>query len=132
MPVAESVFITGSIQQVVPTRAAAHETESRQQQWQRIIDNKFIEWAVHPEQFDDDDGAPPSRETIHLAATLAKQLINEDVEAPTRVVVDANGGIVFEIHEGDIYEAITVAPDLSIEYRAFVSGRLIKREPWQL
>ena len=138
MSTAESTFISASLQEAVSTRAdnqtpvtGSRDVDARHK-WLRIVDKKFIDWAEYPQDFDDDGTAPPSRETISLAGQLATKLADMDVPAPTRVVFDANGGIVFERHDGSVFEAIIVSSELNVEYRRFLNGRLVEREPWQL
>jgi hypothetical protein len=138
MPIVESALITGSIQQAVVTGAdndslvTGNSHRENREQWRRIIDDEFIEWALHPDLFDDDHGSAPDHATIQLAARIATALANLDAPPPTRVVVDANGGIVFEIQCGDVFESVCVGSDLSIEYRHIINGRLVKRDPWRI
>ena len=136
MATAESTFNSASLKEAVSTRAdnqtpvtGSSDVDARHK-WLSIVDEKFIDWAVYPQDFEDDGIAPPSREKISLAGQLATKLADMDVPAPSRVVFDANGGIVFERHDGSVFEAIIVSSDLNVEYRRFLNDRLVDREPW--
>lgn len=96
--------------------------------WARAIDGKLIEWGRDPSQLDDEDAITPSKQTIQFAIAIAGNLRNSDLPAPTRVVPDAHGGIVFEFDEGELHVTFRLAPDTSLDYCAFENGRLLDRK----
>lgn len=98
--------------------------------WQDLIDN-LIEWAIRPEE-SEDDCLPPSGETIAIAAKVMRELVKSRAPSPQRVVLDANGGIVFESRDGDVFESIHIHSDQDPEYCLFEGGKLRKRERWSI
>lgn len=98
--------------------------------WQQVIDQKLNEWQRNPGQLDEPDTLTPSQETIQRALALAGVLSKEGCAAPTRIVPDAHGGIVFERKEKGLFESIRISADGSVEHCVFQDGRLVRREPW--
>lgn len=105
--------------------AAAHRTA-----WQQAIERTLAEWGRDPSQLDEEGTVTPSRETIQLAIDLAALMSKAVLPAPTRIVPDAEGGIVFERQEKGVFESIRISADGSIEHRVFENCRLVFREPW--
>ena len=97
--------------------------------WQEVIDYKLIEWGRNTELFDDEGVEPPTRDTLQLAIALAEGLRDGGLAAPDSVVLDVNGGIVFERRENDVSEVFYVWDDGEIEYQRFHGTRLIERRP---
>ena len=97
--------------------------------WQRIIDERLMEWLRHPERLADDGLEAPSGTITRLAIDLAERFRDEGQAAPDSVVIDANGGIVFERRgPGDsISEAIHVWDDGTLEYHRFQGTQLVER-----
>jgi len=94
-----SPFISPSLHNVVPTDVDTESPVTRdygRDAWQNLIDYQLIEWGRDPSQLDDEGTETPSRETIQLAISLAEKLHQGGLAAPTRIVPDAHGGIVFE------------------------------------
>lgn len=54
----------------------------------------------------------------------------EDLPAPTRVVPDAEAGIVFELQRGDLFETVRLSADGSTEYCIFRNARLVESKLW--
>jgi len=125
--VREAVF-TGAITEARITPDYGQKDETLQR-WQALIDNQLLEWGRDPSQLEDDDTQPPSRETIALAISLARSLSLNDYAAPTRIVADAHGGIVFELHNRKLFESIRLSADGNAEYCAFVDAHLVERKP---
>jgi hypothetical protein len=111
------------------TRDDARENEARRK-WQDIIDYQLIDWGMNPSQFDDEGDEPPSRETVGVAIRVATEFQKDGRVAPSRVVPDAQGGIVFERKERNLFETIRIQPDGKIEYSVFRNSRLVHREYW--
>ena len=103
--------------------------EEALQRWQALIDDQLLEWGRDPSQLEDDETQPPSRETIALAISWARSLSLQDYAAPTRIVADAHGGIVFELQDRKLFESIRLSADGSAEYCVFVDARLVDRKP---
>jgi hypothetical protein len=97
--------------------------------WQALIDDQLLEWVRDPSQLDDDETQSPSREIISWAISLATSLSLQRYAAPTRIVADANGGIVFELQDKGLLESIRLSADGSAEYCAFEDARLVNRKP---
>lgn len=102
------------------------------EKWQNMIDYQLIEWGRNPSQLEHEDIQPPSTDTILRAIRLANMLWKRGLPEPTRIVPDAHGGIVFERHEGNVFESIRLSADGSSEYCAFEGSRLVERQPWVL
>ena len=106
--------------------SAAHE------KWQKLIDCQLIELEGDPGEMEDDEGPPPSSDTILLAIRVANRLRDSGTPAPTRIVPDAHGGIVIEREEDNLFESYRISADRSVEYCAFKDCRLVKRTPLSL
>jgi hypothetical protein len=115
---------TGAVTEARITRNYGRGDEALQK-WQALIDDQLIEWGRDPSQLEDEDIQPPSKDTIRLAISLARLLSRADCPAPTRVVADAHGGIVFERHERNVFESIRLSDDGSAEYCLFENARLV-------
>ncbi len=100
------------------------------EEWQRLIDYQLIEWGWNSGQLDADDVPSPSRDTVQRAIELAEMLCQKGVSAPTRVVPDAHGGIVFEREAGNMFGSIRISADGSVEYCEFENCRMVQRQPW--
>lgn len=100
--------------------------------WQALIDDQLLEWGRDPAQLEDDETQSPSKEIIALAIFLARSLSLQNYPAPTRIVADAHGGIVFELQDKRLLESIRLSADGSAEYCAFVDARLLDRKPLPL
>lgn len=65
--------------------------------WQRLIDEKLIEWGRHPEQFEDEDGyKAPTAETLVRATELFAYCRDRGVLPPLRLAPDGEGGLVLD------------------------------------
>lgn len=131
-----SPFISPMVRDAVSTGAVAEaritgdfgQQKEAFQRWQTLIDDQLIEWGRDPSQLADEETQPPSRDTILRAILVARGLSRADCPAPTRIVADAHGGIVFERYEGKLFESIRLSADGSAEYCTFVNARLVDRE----
>lgn len=97
--------------------------------WDQIIDYRLIEWGRDPSLLEDDDVEAPRGEVIHRAIALAQRLKERGLPAPHSVVLDPNGGIVFERRSSDAVETLHVWDDGTIEYCRFQGTRLLERRP---
>jgi len=98
--------------------------------WERIIDDRLIEWGRDPSRLADDGVVPPKREVVGWAIRLARILASKGADAPQRVVPNGDGGIVFERWSGANAETIEVLDDGDVYYTAFRASRLVHRERW--
>jgi hypothetical protein len=96
-----------------------------------LIDKKLIEWGCDPSQLDEDGTITPAGDTIQLAIQIATELNRQGCAAPTRVVPDAHGGIVFELQGSFVFESIHIKPDGSVEHRVLKNHRVVLREALQ-
>lgn len=126
-PMVRAAVSTGAVTEARITRDYGR-IDKASEEWHVLIDDQLIEWGRDPSQLEDEDIQPPSMDTIHRAIWLATVLSKADVPAPTRIVPDADGGIVFERHEGSVFESIRLSADGGAEYCAFKNSRLVKRE----
>jgi hypothetical protein len=96
------------------------------------VENQLIAWALDPTEFDDEGVPPPARATIQTAVQVAAILCKCGYPAPTRVVPDAHGGIVFELQIKDTFESLHVGASGTMDHRLFKNMRLVARESWLL
>ncbi len=113
------------------TLSNIHEATERRQ-WQALIDDALADWDRDPIQLADDGIPAPSRDTIRWAMRLAKQLREQGVMPPTRIVTDAHASIVFEREAGRLFESYRIAADGNVEFCEFEDCRLVKRTPLSL
>jgi hypothetical protein len=127
-----SAFISDPLPQAVATHAATESpvTRDSRQQWQRLINYRLIEWRYNPSLLDEEGTVTPSKDTIQFAIDLATQMSETGMAAPTRIVPDVNGGIVFERKGKDHFESLRISAHGSVEHRVFENCRLVYREPW--
>jgi hypothetical protein len=141
MPTTESsLFFSPSVREAVSTGAATEARITRDygqrdetlRKWRAVIEDRLIEWGKDPGQLEDEDIRPPSKDTIRLAIELADVLSSADYPPPTRVVPDADAGIVFELVHGSLFESLRISADGSTEYCAFEKARLVARRDFRL
>ncbi len=102
--------------------------EPYREAWENLINHRLIEWGSHPEQLEDDDLTAPSPDRIVQAIQFATRLRNTRMPAPTRIVPDGEGGIVFEYRRQRDSEAYRIGASGVIEYVAFKDGSIITRQ----
>jgi hypothetical protein len=127
-----SSSMADSFADVVGTRAEADSpitplVESDSQKWDRVVDERLIEWGRRPDLLSDDGIEPPSGAVIQKAFLLARQLKERGLPAPDTVSPDPNGGIVFERRAEDVAETFHVWEDGAVEYFRFQGTRLVER-----
>jgi hypothetical protein len=93
-------------------------------QWQRLTE-QLTNWRCNPDQLDEERTVTPSWDTIQLALDLATWMSKRGLPAPTRIVPDADGGIVFERQEKNALESIRISAGGGIEQRFFEGYRLV-------
>lgn len=99
--------------------------------WEKVINEKIIEWGNHPEDFNDEGFTPPSGDTISLAYQhVVVPFRKMGRVPPSQVVPDTHGGIVFELRNNGLFESIRVRADGHIEYCRFSNGKLVDRRMW--
>jgi len=91
-----------------------------------MIDYRLIEWGRDPNRLEGDESPPASRDTIQLAIGVAEQLRDNGRPAPTRIVLDAHGGIDFEREAGSLFESYRISADGSMEYCGFEDCRIVQ------
>jgi hypothetical protein len=136
--VSHSSLYTAAVRRAVPTNADYESPITRDYgredtahaSWD-LIDKKLIEWGCDPSQLDEEGTITPSGDTIQLAIQVATELDRQGCAAPTRVVPDPHGGIVFELQGNSVFESIHVKPDWGIEYRVLKNHRVVLREALQ-
>src|SRR5437660_3483588 len=74
--------------------------------WQAVISGPLAQWTQDSSQLEDDDISPPSPETMHRAAQVARQLCAAGLPAPQRVAATGDSGIVFARREGEYFPHI--------------------------
>lgn len=102
--------------------------ERPRDQWQRIVDHQLVEWGKDPGQLEDDQIIPPSAVAIQTAIDLAYFFRDKSMTAPTRVVPDGDGGVVFEREAGNVFETIEIEEDGTVELLHCIDGAVRYRE----
>lgn len=130
-----SEYLMPPANDVVPTQIDAAQSTVYEQEtglenrakWEKLIDYTLIEWGRNPDAFEDEGVEPPTAETVSLAFELARRFKQAGLQAPDKVLLDANGGVVFERRGENITEVFYVWDDGSIEYQRFQHTRLVER-----
>jgi hypothetical protein len=101
--------------------------EDGRQTWQRLIDERLIEWGRDPAAFEDDGCDPPAQPAINAANEFAAFMRDSGAQPPERIALDPDGGIVFEW--GDEIHAVTIEidPTGSMELIAYRHNRIQAR-----
>jgi len=125
----ESLFATAGTRVDIASRQFLDDTvvNSTDVEWQRVIDDTLIEWGSKPEEYADDGVDPPNAEVVSLAIEYANRFRLSGLAAPDSVVMDANGGIVFERRTKSGSEVFHFWDDGSVEYQLFDHCKLIER-----
>ena len=95
--------------------------------WQAVIEGQLAEWEKDPSVLEDEGIEPPTRETLQLAAQIARDLCAAGLPAPQRVSSTGDGGIVFTRQEGPLFSTIEVASDRSVELIVLKDYRVVSR-----
>ena len=105
-------------------------TAEERNAWQRLIDEKLIEWGRHPEQFEDEDGyKAPSADNLVRATEFIMFCRDHGVAPALRMAPDGEGGIVFEwTHNPPYYYYVEIRLDGKTELLVFHDHKLIVRE----
>lgn len=112
-----------------PSMIDARGEEARRNAWQRLIDEKLLEWLRDPGHIEDDGIDAPTATIVRLSLDLAERFREEGFPPPDTIVLDPNGGIVFERREGGVSEVLHVWDDGSAEYMRFHGTQLVERQP---
>ena len=129
-----SVTISEPIRSPIETGAAdesvlsSGELHQNRMGWQKVIDDRLIEWGKDPSRLEDDGIEAPSRPIIVLACRVARVMRDAGKPPPLRVVPDGDGGIAFEWKDGPASHAIEIEEDGSIEMITFENYRLVSRQ----
>jgi hypothetical protein len=97
-------------------------------QWQQMIDNTLRLWRQDPGRLEDEGLEAPSIDTIDRAIAYALEYQRRGRPAPTAVIRDPNGGIVFERRESDTSEQIHFWDDGEVDYLCFHGTNLVERQ----
>jgi hypothetical protein len=97
-------------------------------QWEKLIDERLRKWLAEHEELCDEEFTAPSEERIGQAIDFAINLLEMNCPAPTRVVLDGHGGIVFEYRGDRRSVSVRIEADGSIECIAFQDGSLVERQ----
>ena len=95
--------------------------------WQSVINNTLENWLRDPSQLSDDGVDAPTGGTIRQALDVAEQLRDWEIAPPDSVVLDPNGGIVFETRAGQNSEVVHIWADGTVEYMEFDGAKLVWR-----
>jgi hypothetical protein len=111
--------------------ANSSSTNEARNAWQRLIDEKLIEWGRHPEQFEDEDGyKAPGPDILAQATRLVAHCRDHGVLPPLRMAPDGEGGIVFDWKNSDppLHVIAQIHPNGVMEMLEFLDCKLMSRK----
>ncbi len=116
------------------TTSVAHETpmNTAGEVWWSIVESTLLRWKQDPSLLDEEGMENPSRDTIDRAILLASNLLTTRQRPPTNIVSNANGGIVFERHQGATYESIEIDEGKEPEHCFIHSGKMVFRKTFTM
>jgi len=97
--------------------------------WLERLMGSVTRWRADAEGLAADDLEPPTDLAVETARGIAGRMQQRGAPAPSRIVLDTDGGLSFELEVGDTFQSIEVHPDGSAELLEFRRGRLTSREP---
>ena len=106
-------------------------TNEARNAWQRLIDEKLIEWGRHPEQFEDEDGyQAPAADVLAQATRLVGYCRDHGVPPPLRMAPDGEGGIIFDWKDADppLHLIAHIHRDGVMEMLEFLDCKLVVRK----
>lgn len=109
----------------------SNSTNEARKAWQRLIDEKLIEWGRHPEQIEDEDGyKAPAAEILAQATRLVAYCRDHGVRPPLRMAPDGEGGIIFDWKNSDppLHVIAQIHPDGVMETLEFLDSNLVSRK----
>lgn len=114
------------------TRETSRDQGDRDRQirerWQKLIDEKLLEWLRDPCEVQDEGIEQPSGTILRLAIDLAEKFRDDGLAPPDRVVPDPNGGILFERRADGVTEVFHIwEDDGTVEYQRFDNSKLVDR-----
>lgn len=95
--------------------------------WTALIEDTLSKWLRDPSYLEDEEIDPPSAAIIRLAMDLAFTLRDRGEVAPSSIVPDASGGIVFERRSNSGSESYHIWDDASVEYFRFEGTAIVER-----
>ena len=94
------------------TLADSWKASKNREGWERIINDRLVEWGHNPPPFDEDGLVPPTADVIGKACKLATRYRDDAGFVPAlRVLPDGDGGIVFEWRFGEQFLSLEITPD---------------------
>jgi hypothetical protein len=110
-------------------KAKALSTDEGRDAWQRLIDEKLIEWGRHPEQFEGDGYKAPSADNLVRATELVAYCRDKGVLPPLRMAPDGEGGIMFDWKNSSLpYHVVAqIHADGGMELLVFDDCKLVAR-----
>jgi hypothetical protein len=110
---------------------SSNATNEGRNAWQRLIDEKLIEWGRHPERFEDEDGyKAPSADILAQATGLVAYCRDHGVLPPLRMAPDGEGGIIFDWKNSDppLHVIAQIHQDGVMEMLEFSDCNLVARK----
>lgn len=107
-------------------------TEAIAAGWQKVIDSHLRNWWHGIPGLEDEGLVSPTPNVIRAAINIARSLLEQALDPPSRVLPNGEGGIIFERYDrrgqDQIYETIEIFENLEIELSLYRNSRLISRE----
>jgi hypothetical protein len=107
------------------------EESRRQSDWGALLDKTLLAWQRDLNLLaDEEEGIePPSRETVSHTCGIVRSLADRGLPAPTRIVPDADRGIVVKWRTEGGLAALEFSDDGTIEFIVYTDGRVESSEP---
>ena len=100
--------------------------------WERIINQRLVEWGLHGYEFDEEGLSPPTADVIEKACKLATLYRNDGLPPALRALPDGDGGIVFEWRFGIQFWSLGIAPNSAPVLSVFDDCQLVAEIPLRM
>ena len=107
---------------VLVSKVSADEQVSAQ--WDSIIDDRLIDWAQHPKEFELEGLIAPSNAAVCKAQKLLNFMRDRGWPLPTGVIADGEGGIVIENRRDPVYQRIEISDQGSMQLVTFRNRKM--------
>jgi len=100
--------------------------------WQKVIDSQLRNWWHGIPGLEEEGLVSPTPNVISAAINIARSLLEQSLDPPSRVLPNGEGGIIFERYasqgQDKIYETIEIFENLEIELSLYKNSQLVSRE----
>ena len=105
--------------------ATAGIADANRRAWSDVIDHQLIEWVLGHIDIDG-DLIPPTVESLRLAIETAQWARDSNLDPPTSVLPDGDGGVQFERRVGQLSFQFDVLFDGDVQEVVYNDGKVVK------